>query len=110
MQPALLRTTGRSLGGRLFIALWGGLVVVDLTRGAGGPLTGVLVVLLVGCCAIGQSIPSAASIAATGWLVINGFVQHQYGELGFGATSWWLLAAVLLVVLTVALRTDAGRR
>jgi hypothetical protein len=110
MEPALLRATGRSPGGRLFVALWGGLAVVDLTRPAGGLLTGALMVVLVACCGVGQSIPAAASIAATGWLVLNGFVLHQYGELGFSRASWWLLGAVLVVVLAVALRTEAGRR
>jgi hypothetical protein len=110
MEPALLRATGRSPGGRLFVALWGGLVVVDVTRPAGALLTTGLVVGLVACCGIGQSIPAATAIAGTGWLVINGFVQHQYGELGFGSTSWWLLGVVLVVVLIVALRTEAGRR
>jgi hypothetical protein len=110
MEPALLRATGQSLGGRLFVALWGGLLVVDLTRPAGGLLTGALIVVLVACCGVGQSLLGAACVAATGWLVINGFVQHQYGQLGFGTTSWWLLGAVLAVVLTVALRTERARR
>jgi hypothetical protein len=110
MEPALLRATGRSLAGRLFVALWGGLLVVDLARPAGGLLTGALIVLLVACCGIGQSLPAATCLAGTGWLVINGFVEHEYGELGFGTTSWWLLGAVLVVVLTVALRTETGRR
>ena len=110
MDPALLRATGRSPGGRLFIALWGGLLVTDVASPAGELVTGVLIVALVACCGIGQSLASATWIAATGWLVINGFVQHRYGVLGFGTTSWWLLGAVLVVVLTVALRTEAGRR
>ena len=109
MEPALLRATGRSPGGRLFVALWGGLAVVDVTRPAGGLLTGTLVVGLVACCAVGQSIAAATAIAGTGWLVLNGFVQHQYGELGFGRANWWPLAVVLVVVLAVASRTEAGR-
>jgi hypothetical protein len=110
MEPALLRATGRSAGGRLFVALWGGLLVVDVSRPAGNLLTSGLVVVLVACCGIGQSVGAATAIAGTGWLVINGFVEHEYGELGFDPTSWWLLAAVLVVVLTVALRTEAGVR
>jgi hypothetical protein len=110
MEPALLRATGWSPAGRLFITLWGGLLVVDVARPAGALVAGALVVALVACCGVGQSLLASTGIAATGWLVINGFVQHQYGELGFGRASWWLLAAVLVVVLTVALRTEAGRR
>jgi hypothetical protein len=109
MEPALLRATSRSAGGRLFVALWGGLLIVDVSRPAGGLLTGVFIVVLVACCGIGQSVRAATAIAGTGWLLINGFVQHQYGELGFNPKSWWILAAVLVVVLGVALRTEAGR-
>ena len=110
MERALLRATGRSLGGRLFVALWGGLAVVDLTRPTSRLLAGSLIVVLVACCGIGQSIPAASAIAGTGWLVINGFVQHQYGELGFNRTSWWTLAVVLSVALAVAFRSEDGPR
>jgi hypothetical protein len=111
VEPTLLRTTGHSLPGRLFLTLWGGLATVDVARPTGSSLlTGALVIVLAGCCAIGQSVPAAAAIATTGWLVLVGFVQHRYGELGFTSSSWGLLAAVLAVVLTVAVRTEAGRR
>jgi hypothetical protein len=73
-------------------------------------VTGGLIVGLVACCGIGQSISAATAIAGTVWLVINGFVEHHYCELGFSRASWWLLATVLVVVLAVALRTEAGRR
>jgi hypothetical protein len=110
MDADLLRATRHGVGGRLFVALWGGLAVVDLTRpGAGEVVSGIAVVALVGLCGIGQSPAAAAAIAATGWLVINGFVQHRYGELGFGAASWWLLVTVLVVVLTVSSRTTRQR-
>jgi hypothetical protein len=106
MEPALARTTANSLGGRLFVTLWGGLALVDLTRPAGGGvIAGGLVIGLVALCGIGLQVHAAAAVAGTGWLVLNGFVLHQYGELGFGATSWGLLAAVLVVVLAVAVRT-----
>lgn len=111
MEPTLLRSTGRSLPGRLFLTLWGGLTIIDVTRPTGSSLlAGVLVAVLIGCCAIGQSVPAAAAIATTGWLVLDGFVQHRYGELGFGPTSWWILAAVLMVVVTVAMRTEVRDR
>jgi hypothetical protein len=111
VEQTLLRTTGNSLSGRLFLTLWGGLATVDVARPTGSSLlTGALVIVLAGCCAIGQSVPAAAAIATTGWLVLDGFVQHRYGELGFAPSSWWLLAAVLAVVLTVAVRTEAGHR
>jgi len=93
------------------VALWGGLAVVDLTRPGGSEVvTGIAVVALVGLCGVGQGPVAAAAIATTGWLVINGFVQHRYGELGFGAGSWWLLATLLVVVLTIASRTTRHGR
>ena len=110
MERALLRATAHTAAGRLFIALWGGLALVDLGRPAGRPLSGVLVLVLVGCCGIGQTLPAAAAIAGTGWLVLNGFVLHEYGELGFSPTSLWLLGAAFLAVVSVALCTEAGPR
>jgi hypothetical protein len=104
----LFRTTRNSPSGRVFVALWGGLAVVDVSRPGGGLLAGALVVVLTAACSVGQPPLSAAAVAVTGWLVIDGFVQHQYGELGFAPASWWLLALVLAAVLGVAART--GRR
>jgi hypothetical protein len=108
----LFRTTRRSPAGRVFVALWGGLAVVDVSRPGGGLLAGALVLVLTAACAAGQSLLPATAVAGTGWLVIDGFVQHQYGELGFGPASWWLLALVLTAALAVASRTAgrAGRR
>ena len=109
MDPVLLHTA-HGPGGRLFVALWGGLAVVDLTRPSGSEvLSGLAVLGLVGLCGVGQTKVAATTIAATGWLVINGFVEHRYGELGFGTTSWAALATVLVVVLAVASRTAPGR-
>ena len=105
-----MHTTVHSLGGRLFVMLWGGLALVDLTRPAGGIVAGGLVVGLVALCGVGLSVHAAAAVAGTGWLVLNGFVLHQYGELGFGATSWGLLATVLVIGLAVAARTAGVRR
>jgi hypothetical protein len=90
----------------MFFALWGGLAVIDLTRPAGGMVAGAAVVMLVAGCGVGLQPMAAAIIAGIGWLLLNGFVQHQYGELGFGSTSWALLALVLVVGLAVSLRTS----
>src|SRR4051794_14365293 len=111
MGQTLFRATGRSLGGRLFVALWGSLALVDVSRLSGSRvLAGALVVVLVACCGVGQGLPAAAAIAVTGWLVVDGFVQHEYGQLGFGHTSWAVLAAMAAAALTVSVRTTATRR
>jgi len=110
MDPVLLHATAHGPGGRLFVALWGGLAVVDLTRPSGSHVASFLAVLgLVGLCGVGQTLLAAAGIGATGWLVINGFVEHPSGELGFGTVSWAALVAVLVVVLAVASCTAPGR-
>ena len=105
MEHDLFKTTRNSPSGRVFVALWGGLALVDVGRPGGGLLTGTLVVALTAACAVGQALVPAAAVAVTGWLVIDGFVQHRYGELGFAPASWWLLALVLAAVLAVAART-----
>jgi hypothetical protein len=106
MDRVLLGMTARSVPGRLFVALWGGLALVDVALPAGGGhVAGALVVVLVAACEVGQPVLGAAAIAATGWLVINGFVLHRYGELGFGAASWWVLVLVLSIGLGVAIGT-----
>jgi hypothetical protein len=109
MTTSVVRATGRSPAGRLFVALWGGLAVVDVARPTLGALvTATLVVGLAAACGSGQPPLAAAAIAVTGWLVIDGFVEHRYGELGFGPTSWVVLAVALVVVLLVSTRTSDG--
>ena len=116
MEHDLFRTTRHTPAARVFVALWGGLALVDVSRPGGGLLAGTLVVVLTAACGIGQPPLAATAVAVTGWLVIDGFVQHRYGELGFAPASWWLLALVLAAVLGVAARTArrtaqrAGRR
>jgi len=112
MDQQLLRVTWHSLAGRMFVALWGGLGAVDVVRPAGVAAAAAVVLALVAACGVGQSAVGATALAVMGWLVIDGFVLHRYGELGFGASSWWALLLALLVVLAVARGTarPAARR
>jgi len=93
---------------RVFIVLWGGLVVVDLAQALAAPtaVIGVLLVVLTGLCSLRLARPRTIGGALVAWLVLNGFVEGSLGQLGWhGWTDvWWLLA--LVVVALVA----GGRR
>jgi len=92
------------LGGRMFIALWGGIAVVLGCRALGlAPvLTSGAVVVLTGGCCLGQRRAHAVPIAGTGWLVVDGFVAHRYGVLGFSEPLGWLLLGVTALALVIS--------
>jgi hypothetical protein len=70
---------------RVGLVLWGGLAVVDLARLTGVPSYGALgaVALLVAAASVGMRTPTALVAALVGWSVVNGFVVHRLGVLGF---------------------------
>jgi hypothetical protein len=72
-------------GTHLFVMLWGGLLGVDVGRALGWGTVPQMVVLLVVAfaCSVDVTPVFAAAIAATGWLVANGFVVHLDGQLGW---------------------------
>ena len=72
-------------GVRVGIVLWGGLALVDLGRLAHAPSYAELgaVALLVTASAVGMRTTTALVAALVGWLVVNGFVVHSVGVLGF---------------------------
>ena len=93
---------------RLLIALWGGLGVLDLSRLVGATTLAqeAAVMVLVAACShrVGRTV--AVCVAAIGWLLVNGFVVHELGQLAFtGAGD--VVRAVLL--LGVALYTAGDR-
>ena len=94
---------------RLAVALWGGLAVLDLTGLVGAvPLVQVaLITLLVAACSYRVRRSLAVCVAGIGWLLVNGFVVHQLGQLGFTGLGD-LGSAVLLV--GVALAVSGGVR
>jgi hypothetical protein len=83
---------------RLGIALWGGLALLDLGRSVGAaPLVQVAAVTaLVGICSRGVDRVVAACVAGIGWLLLNGFVVHAWGQLGFVGTGDVVRAALVL--------------
>ncbi len=66
---------------RLFVALWGGLAVVDVARAAQAPPT-VQVLLLDarGSLCVGQRVGAALAVAGIVWLVATGFVVNTLGR------------------------------
>jgi hypothetical protein len=92
-------------GVRLFVALWGGLALLDLARLVGAaPLVQLgAISLLVAGCSLRVTRAVAVSVALIGWLLLNGFVVHRYGQLGFVGVGDLVRALLLLgVALTVA--------
>ena len=83
-------------GARLFLALWGGLAVVVVTR----PLPDQLLALALLVClaAHHQSLPVALAAGGIVALVDNGFVVHQDGLLAWTSGGDLLRTAVLVVV------------
>jgi hypothetical protein len=96
-------------GVRLGAVLWGGLAVVDVARVAGAPPYAVLgtLAMLVTASSIGCRTGTALGAAAIGWLVVNGFVVHHFGMLGFDGTPD---VARLLVLVALALVATRVRR
>jgi hypothetical protein len=92
------------LGGRMFLALWGGLALVLVGRaiGLGAWLSTGVVVALVGACSLGLQAFASVAVAVTGWLVVDGFVEHRYGQLGFDSRTLWVLIAALALALTTS--------
>jgi hypothetical protein len=83
------RVPWADLGGlRIGIVLWGGLALVDLGRAVHTPSYAALgaVAVLVTASSVGMPLATAVSSAVVGWLVVNGFVVHSLGVLGFDGT------------------------
>lgn len=94
---------------RLAVALWGGLAVLDLARllDAAPLVQVVLIAVLVAGCSRGVRRATALCVAGIGWLLVNGFVMHQFGQFAFVGLGD--LGSALLLV-TVALAAAGGAR
>ena len=108
--PRVARVPWAELPGvRVGIVLWGGLALVDLTRIAGAPAyvgLGALA-LLVTAASVGMGTRTAVCAAATGCLLVDGFLEHRYGVLGFDGVHD---VAVLALLLGLALAATRARR
>jgi hypothetical protein len=83
--------------------LWGGLAVVDVGGLAGASSYAEVagLALLVTLASVGARAATALCAAGVGWLVVNGFVVHRLGVLGFDGVPDTVTLA-LLVGLGVA--------
>jgi hypothetical protein len=91
---------------RLAVVLWGGLGVVDLCRLAHAPsyVCVAALAMLVAASSWGMRGGTALVTALVGWLLVDGFVEHRYGVLGFDGLPDLARFAVLVGVAVLATR------
>jgi hypothetical protein len=93
-------------GARVGLVLWGGLAVLDLARLAAAPPyaeVGALAILVV-LASVRMRATTALCAALVGWLLVDGFVEHRYGVLGFHAADDLGVLAVLTALALAATR------
>ncbi|MFL6107536.1 MAG: hypothetical protein ACJ72L_11275 [Marmoricola sp.] len=113
MPAPLLPAVAHHVSGRLFVVLWGGMAAASIGLGPAGlrpALVLALVLALVGACALGLPLRHELAVAAVGWMVLDGFVAHSYGDLAFGRPDLALVLLVLLVVAPAAVLSGNGVR
>jgi hypothetical protein len=88
------------------VVLWGGLLLVDIGRLTDAPsyAESGSVALLVAVASLGMRTTTAVAAALVGWLVVNGFVDHRLGVLGFDGTPDVVRLAVLVGLAIAATR------
>ena len=91
---------------RVGIVLWGGLALVDVGRVTTAPSYAELgaVALLVAAASVRMRVGTALSAALVGWLVVNGFVVHRLGVLGFDGTADLARLGLMVGVALLAAR------
>ncbi|HET7067341.1 MAG TPA: hypothetical protein VFI21_07045 [Nocardioides sp.] len=89
-------------GVRVGVVLWGGLAILDVARIAAAPSYVELgaVGLLVTAASIGMRPATGLVSAVVGWSLVDGFVEHRYGILGF---DFWRDLGVLALLISLAL-------
>jgi hypothetical protein len=89
---------------RVGLVLWGGLAVLDAARLASAPSYAELgaLAILVTAASVRMRTTTGLAAALVGWLLVDGFVEHRDGVLGFHAPYD---LGVLAVLTTLALTT-----
>jgi hypothetical protein len=102
--PGLRTHLPQSPGPRLFLALWGGLAVVDVARAGQAPptLQAALLVGLAAACSLGQRVGTALAVAGIVWLVTVGFVVNTTGQLTVSGPADGLRLALLSLAALAA--------
>jgi hypothetical protein len=91
---------------RLFVQFWGGLAVLDVTKALGAAPwgQGVGLAALVAACSLGMRWTVALGLAGVAMLLVNGFVEHDYGQLrltGLPDLVWLAVLAAAAVAATL---------
>jgi hypothetical protein len=92
---------------RVGVVLWAGLAVLDVAHLTAAPSYAGLgaLAILVTVASIGTRRATALCSAVTGWLLVDGFVEHRYGSLGFHPLHDLAVLALLTGLALVATRT-----
>jgi len=99
-------------GFRVGLVLWGGLGVLDVGRLAAAPSYAELgaVALLVMAASVGMRTTTGICAAVVGWLLVDGFVEHRYGVLGYDTARDTALLVLLVGLALAASGTTRSRR
>jgi hypothetical protein len=100
--PQLMHLAGVRLG----VVLWGGLALVDLGHLTTAPSYAELgaLAVLVTVTSVGMRTGTALCAALVGWLIVDGFVDHSLGTLGFDGVSDTSRLALLVGLAMAASR------
>ncbi len=103
--PTLGHHLATDWSARPFVAFWGALIAVDVTRALPFALQLVALATVAALCSRHQAWPSVAVVAAVVWLIGVGFVLNAGGALApVAALPALLLGGCLLIVSEVASR------
>jgi len=97
---------------RVGVVLWGGLAVLDVGRLAAVPSYAELgaVAILVTAASTGVRTTTGICAALVGWLLVDGFVEHRYGVLGYDAVHDTAVLTLLVGLALASTRTTRSRR
>ena len=98
-------------GFRVGLVLWVGLAVTDVGRALGATEYAELaaIAVLVTLSSVGTRPSTGLYAAATGWLVVDGFVEHRYGLIAYDVPRDTAILLLLAILALAAARTGRTR-